>query len=212
MLNNSIVHQMNKKIDFRIDSNLFPGFIIRTLFIVILIGCQKSESRQNCLDDINTLISVNPDSALNMLSDFNPDSLNANDRHYYSLLLVKAQDKAYIALKSDSLISEVIRFFSKDRNDPRYIEALYYGGRTASDMGDAPAALKYFHEVLEQTENNDKLRDLRGNVLSQTGRLLNRSTMKYSIKSSNCYRQILFLIPASVRFHITLIPAGGFVN
>ncbi|MDE6040524.1 MAG: hypothetical protein K2F99_03005, partial [Muribaculaceae bacterium] len=58
------------------------------------------------------------------------------------------------------------------RDDSRFGgEVLYYGGRVYSDLGDYPTALAYFREGIEATPSESNLH-LRGNLLSQTARLL----------------------------------------
>ncbi|MDE6668688.1 MAG: tetratricopeptide repeat protein, partial [Muribaculaceae bacterium] len=51
----------------------------------------------------------------------------------------------------------------------------YYGGRVYSDLGDYPTALRYFQQALDEMPESDdrKFLNLKGTVLSQTGRLLN---------------------------------------
>lgn len=112
-------------------------------------------------------------SALEELRDMPADSLPESDRHFRDLLLIKASDKAYMAHTSDSLILDVIGYYSRHPENPLYPEALYYGGRVYSDLGDYPTALRYLQDALEQAPGSSSLR-LKGNIISQTGRLLNK--------------------------------------
>lgn len=68
---------------------------------------------------------------------------------YYRLLSIKAYDKAFIPLTSDSLILPVLHYYI-NRNDKRHLpEAYYYAGRIYRDLGDAPQALDYFEKALD---------------------------------------------------------------
>ena len=62
---------------------------------------------------------------------------------------MKIADKNYVTHTSDSLILRVIDHEESHKGDGRYAEALYYGGRVYSDLGDYPTSLKYFQQSLE---------------------------------------------------------------
>ncbi len=149
---------------------MFYRITIALLSLLILSGCtdRKHDIR---LVHIAETVSESPEEALSLLDSIDYTLLSAADRHYYDLLSIKAKDKAYIYHTSDSLILNVIEYYSRYKNDPGYPEALYYGGRVYSDLGDSHTALQYFQQALEHADNNNNL--LRGKILSQTGRLLN---------------------------------------
>lgn len=79
-----------------------------------------------------------------MLDSIKYDGLSDHDRHFFDFLSIKANDKAYVRHESDSLILDVIDYYSSHNKDNIYPEALYYGGRVFSDLGDLPTALRYF--------------------------------------------------------------------
>lgn len=139
---------------------------------ICFVACREWHENPE-LKSIDSLASTSPDSALSRLKCFDKDTLNEADRHLYDLLSVKAADKAYITHTSDSVITEVIKYYSRHKDYGRYGEALYYGGRVNSDIGDYPTALRYFQEALEELPHNGPGLELRLIVLSQTGRLLN---------------------------------------
>lgn len=117
------------------------------------------------------------DSAMSLLTSIPADALSEADRHYRDLLTVKAADKAYRKHTSDSLILDVIAYYERHQSVIHYPEALYYGGRVYSDMGNSPEALKYFQKAADELPADDTdndSRDLRSRVVSQTGRLLNK--------------------------------------
>lgn len=129
------------------------------------------------LQQAETAISTSPRDAMAMLDSINPDELSESRRHYYDLLTIMARDKAYITHTSDSLILDVVDYYSSRKSDPLYPKALYFGGRVYSDLGDYPTALDYFQQALEKMPEGDEHLYFKGVVLSQTGRLLNSLRM-----------------------------------
>ncbi|MDE5572206.1 MAG: hypothetical protein K2I94_00370, partial [Muribaculaceae bacterium] len=145
--------------------------IIYSLFLLLLLsGCGKSDSRLY-LESINTVIETDPRLAISKLDSIKDREFNNSDRAYFNLLTIKSHDKAYIKHKNDSLIKEVLAFYENNQGAD-FAEALYYGGRVYSDIGNYPTSLNYFHRALDELPDNDANRRLRGQVVSQLGRLL----------------------------------------
>ena len=134
-----------------------------------LVGCGGG-AHDARLTAINDSADVNPKWSVAALDSLDVDALSDRDRHYYDLLTVKARDKAYITHTSDSLILSVIDY-CRSHDSEHLPEALYYGGRVYSDLGDYPTALTYFQDALDVTPADDI--NLLGRLNSQTGRLLN---------------------------------------
>ena len=123
-------------------------------------------------DYIEKVISDSPEKAIVILDSIDRSSLTEADRHLTDLLSIEARDKAYITHTSDSLVLNVMDYYSSHKDDRLYPLALYYGGRVYSDLGDYPTALRYFQSALDVIpENMDNL-ELKAAALSQTGRLL----------------------------------------
>jgi Tfp pilus assembly protein PilF len=152
----------------------FRTTIIRIfhLFILSLIlTCCTNKPSDQRLSRVEDLSHESPQEAWDSLGGINYDLLSNADKHYYDFLLVKVSDKAYITHTSDSLILKVIDFESKHRENGRYPEALYYGGRVYSDLGDYPTSLYFFQKANDEVSPEST--DLKCRILSQTGRLLN---------------------------------------
>lgn len=147
-------------------------WLILTVAFVILESC-SSHKTDHRLMEIAANVSDDPNHAMSRLDSICRDSLAEADSYFYDLLTIKARDKAYVIHTSDSLIRSVIEYYSHDKTNPLYPEALYYGGRVYSDMGDSPTALEYFHNALDVLPSETENLALRRTVLSQTGRLLN---------------------------------------
>ena len=101
--------------------------------ILLIFGCSES-SHDRRLVHIAEIVSDEPEEALSCLDSICPDDLAEADRHYYDLLSIKANDKAYIDHTSDSLILDVLDYYASPDKE-NYPEALYYGGRVYSDLG-----------------------------------------------------------------------------
>ena len=148
-------------------------FLIFSLLLLVVASCRRGGDSKR-LDDINALTeSSRPDSALTLLAEINADSLSKADGAYFSLLKIKAADKAYIRHTSDSAIMEVLKYYEDHKSDVHYPEALYYAGNVYADLGDYPKSLRYFHEALDLLPKNTENLKLRGNVLSQIAWILN---------------------------------------
>lgn len=148
------------------------SIIFLSLFLsVVGTGC-SDRTHDPRLTRAEALISTSAEKALDSLLAINPEQLSDADRHYYDFLSVKIPDKAYIQHESDSLILKVIEYETNHKSNGRYAEALYYGGRVYSDLGDLPRALRYFQQSLSELPATSENRVLRSSVLSQTGRLL----------------------------------------
>ena len=148
--------------------------INRTLLFIIAIallacGCTRQQPSDPRLQRLTLSVDTGPQAVIDSLAAIDPATLGEFDRHYYNFLTVKARDKAYIVHTSDSLILNVINHFGRS---PKMAEALYYAGRVYSDLGDYPTALRYFHDALDRISDDPEEDELRGRVLSQTGRML----------------------------------------
>lgn len=139
------------------------------LVLTVLSGCHHADRR---LAAVDAVVGRSPLAALDSLAAIDRAALGEADRNYYDFLSVKSADKAYVVHTTDTVILRVIDYAAEHRSHGYYPEALYYGGRVYSDLGDYPTALTYFHKALDELPDDDANRQLRGNIISQTGRLL----------------------------------------
>lgn len=145
--------------------------------IIIILSCgllnSCSPRHDSRLVNLNTLIETDPYSARDSIAQFSSDGLGERDASYFKLLQIKSSDKVYLKATSDSLIRDVLDYYSSHKTDPAYPDALYYAGRVYSDLGDYPSALNYFQAALEALPETAGRQSFRSTVLSQTGRLFN---------------------------------------
>ena len=146
-------------------------FIFSYILLILLCQCSDSATSPSPFDRIDAMCDNNPQRALAMLDKIDGSNLPDEDRHRCDLLRIKANDKAFIRHSSDSLILDVINYYSNHDDTRLYPEALYYAGRVYSDIGDYPAALSYFKKSLHLLKKHD-LPDLKARALSQSSNLL----------------------------------------
>ena len=134
------------------------------LLFAVLFSC--SDSPKVDWNEIDRIVCSSPQEGLHELEKIPVDGLSKADKERYNLLMIKSRDKLFITHTTDTVILEVIDYYSN--NDRHlYPEALYYGGRVYSDLGDKPSAIKYYQSALNILPENEKNIDLRSNLLSQ---------------------------------------------
>lgn len=146
-------------------------YAIVTFIIFLAIGCSHNQSDSNLIK-VASCVEKSPSKAIAILDSIDYHSLSEPDRHLYDLYSIKARDKAYIQHTSDSLILNVIKYYSSKDNNSLYCEALYYGGRVYCDLGDYPTALKFFHQVLDTIPDDHLHLPMKASIVSQYGGLL----------------------------------------
>lgn len=152
----------------------YAHILLSAIFVLTLLAASTGCSRRadTRLTRIAASISDHPERALQDLDSINPDALSESDRHFHDFLTIKARDKASVPHVSDSLILDVIDYYSAYQSDPIYPEALYYGGRVYYELGDYPTALQYFQQALDNPGHAPDTTDLKNRLNSQIGWLL----------------------------------------
>ncbi len=141
-------------------------------FLLFITGGCRDSAQDKTLVRLEEKCKSNPQEAYDSLLAIPRAIFDGDDKVYYDFLSVKLADKAFILHRSDSVILPVIDYYSSHGSKDRYTEALYYGGRVYSDIGDYPRALSYFEDALKRIEEDPSKLLLKGNILSQTASLL----------------------------------------
>ena len=131
------------------------------LLALLAVGC--SSSVDHCLDRIDGLLDNSPADALSSLDSLDRSALiSSHLKARYALLKSVALDKNYIDIKSDSVISPAVQWYSRHGNAYEKARMLYYWGRIAYNAGNYPAASLNFHkaESLFSKFDNDYLKRL----------------------------------------------------
>ena len=153
------------------------SFCLATLLALTALlsaSCQTDKRTGQLLQQADSLIKIRPDSMRTVLQAW-ADSMSREPeqvRMRYRLLCVKADDKAYVPHTSDSLILPLVRYYRSRRDKSLLPEALYYAGRTYSDLKDAPLALEYYQQAIDvMTQEKLTDYDLMSRIYSQMGEL-----------------------------------------
>lgn len=150
--------------------------ILLSIIAIFSLACCTKHRPDERLAHIYSKISQSPtqaiETAIAALDSINPEELSEPDRHFYDFLSIKANDKAYVLHRSDSLYLDVEQYYSSHDDMNLYPEVLYYGGRVYSDLGDYPTALDYFQRSMELVKAKHINAPFVHSLHSQTGRLL----------------------------------------
>ena len=148
-------------------------FLLMAAVLLSLLSCRRSSSLLPELLRADSLCECAPDRALLLLDSLRPfvDARPQSVRMHYALLRIKAATVERCVITSDSAIRPVLRYYEHGEGDPLLLpEALYYGGRTYRELGDAPQALDYFNRAINALP--DGVDDgLKSNIYSQRGQL-----------------------------------------
>lgn len=168
----------------RFSINKIFSFVFLTF--LLLLGCTSDSDPR--LERIDRLSEKEPRLARAALDSIDPKSLSTPARHFYDLLDIKINDKSFIQHTSDSLIIDVLDYYSAHKNSPRYAEALYYAGRVYSDIGDLPLSLLHYQESLDIYNQSNDFDIKASNVMAQISDVLTNlrlySEAKQYIKKS----------------------------
>lgn len=128
-----------------------------SLCLLILFSCTQHRYPTS-LAAADSLCAVRPDSALALLEQMDSAMQKAGkaDRMYYQLLLADAMNKAYVDIKSDSILKEVVRYYDRHGSANERMRSHYLLGCAYRDMGEAPMALKCYQDAVEQADTTSK--------------------------------------------------------
>ncbi|MDE5644802.1 MAG: hypothetical protein K2I45_04085 [Muribaculaceae bacterium] len=153
--------------------------LIAMLLSALAFSCGSGSGYADVFTEAEKRIAEDPDSATSYLDSLAADTawtkaMRESDRARFTLLRVKAADKAYVRHTSDSLIRTALAYYENHTGSEHYPEALYYGGRVYSDLGDSPSALPYYQTALYNLPENEDNKRLRTNILVQTAYIMDR--------------------------------------
>ena len=127
---------------------------INICFVLItFFGCNGRRMTAQ-LDAISQVANNQPDSALTLLSQLEPQKADwsEGDRMYFELVRLKAQNKAFITFTTDTIINKVVSYFQDHGTANERMLAYYLQGRVFADMGEAPQALQAYYDAIESAD------------------------------------------------------------
>ena len=122
-------------------------FILPIITVCILASCISRTDSMTALilDDVQTYMDEQPDSALTILHAIDTSSIATKKiEAKYALLLSQALDKNYIDLQSDSIIAPAVRYYDNHGSAEEKMKTLYYRGRIAMNAQKYEDAISYF--------------------------------------------------------------------
>lgn len=134
------------------------NILLLVLFLASLLpACKEKDVMPVELQEINEMLEGKPGNPYYPLRDYKEKVQDQPEaiRMYYDFLTIKFENrhmvydrKSKLYHHSDSLITNVLRYYEETDNRKLLPEVYYYAGRIYAKMGDAPRALDYYHQAL----------------------------------------------------------------
>ena len=117
---------------------------------IILAACVGNGKEHAALDAAQTIINDQPDSALAILDSLEPSSQNfsRSTLRRWQLLRLMAQNKCDTVFRSDSLQLVLTDYYDHHGTPNEKMMAHYLLGRSQSDMGETPEAMRCYQEAI----------------------------------------------------------------
>ena len=121
-------------------------WLIFMILAGILVSCNGTPEYDGRLESADSLMYKQYGSALDRLTEINPQSLSKNsDRAYYSLLITQARYMNYVPIENDSDINTAIEYYEKHSKEHEKLTRAYlYKGAAHEDMGHLDNAMSYY--------------------------------------------------------------------
>lgn len=140
--------------------------------ILLLWSCNDNNSQKESLDKINEISKSNPSLALTMLDSIDHSNLAEKERHFYDFITIKANNFADKHITSDSLMLDIMEYYSREDREGLQAEILFHAGILYDNLGDKPTALKYLQQSLDKLPSETSQKELREDVIGAVGELL----------------------------------------
>ncbi len=167
-------------------------FLILALpFSAMLIGCGHKTNAWDKMDQAESLMNTQPDSALTMLSSIDKNRLgNDEEKARYALLMSMALDKNYIDTTFD-VLQPAIDYYLENGSADEQLRTLYYQGRIFLNKSDFDMAMQCFLKA-EDLKNNCTDTLTYANMLVAQGNLYYKSYqiddyILNNLKAANLY-------------------------
>ena len=133
--------------------------VAAALCMACLFSCGDGMDREAEIAAIDSIADTDAPRALALLDSMKPRMAGATEAEWslYSLMRVKAEDKAYIVHKTDTVMLRLIDYYEEDGDKRRLPQVYYYAGRVYADMYDNDRALPYFQKVVEMADSSSTL-------------------------------------------------------
>ena len=123
------------------------------LVATLCVGCGNAPSMHQ-LESLESRVNDAPDSVLTVLTATDMPRWG-EARALYALLTVQAQDKSYIDVADDSLISVATRYYERKGQALRRLQAFYYHGRVHVNAGRRHEAMTSYTRAMDFVDEVD---------------------------------------------------------
>ena len=132
-------------------------WIVSLTLVTALIGCNGTHRYDSRLTAADSLMQVDPDSALALVMAVSPDSLTGEgDRAYRDLLLTQARYKCYIVATSDSDINRALAYYRIHSSEREKLTRAYiYKGAVMEELGHPDSAMLYYKHAETTAAHDD---------------------------------------------------------
>lgn len=143
-------------------------------FILCLASCTRHSQEWEKLQDVETYIVTNADSALVTLQNIQPEKLaNKEEKAKHALLLSMAMDKNYIDRTDFEVLQPAIDYYQDHGTANDKLRTYYYQGRIYQNKGDKDLSMQAFI-------NGKELKDEMTDTLTFANLLVAQGTYLYS--------------------------------
>ena len=143
-------------------------------FILCLASCTRHSKEWEKLQDVETYIVTNADSALVTLQNIQPEKLaNKEEKAKHALLLSMAMDKTYIDRTDFEVLQPAIDYYQDYGTANDKLRTYYYQGRIYQNKGDKDLSMQAFI-------NGKELKDEMTDTLTFANLLVAQGTYLYS--------------------------------
>ena len=120
----------------------------------LLMACSGQHEQRAKLDRIDSLMNDHPDSALTMLDSLKAEKANWSKslRMRYDMLHLKAENKAFVPLTSDSIAKNLVNYYDAWGNANEQMMAYYLLGCVYRDKGDSPRAIDSYLNAIAKAD------------------------------------------------------------
>lgn len=123
--------------------------------LYILGSCTNESAEMMKLQQIDSLMEKNPQAAYDSLCYHKKEWLQKGGRKVemkYRLLMVKAENKLFLPLPSDSLFQEVVTYYDSKGSSNDRMQVHYLLGCVYRDQKEAPKAIQCYQQAVENAD------------------------------------------------------------
>ena len=131
---------------------LLRHILTPVLLVILVSGCTGGRQYRALLEQADSLMTGQPDSAYALLSAIDSADLQRQRkavRMRYELLRAEAQNKLYIPFTTDSVLREVADYYNRHGSSNDHLRSRYALGCAYRDLHEAPRAIECYQDAID---------------------------------------------------------------